>query len=138
MRRLLTALAVALLIGCGDGGPGGFSAPQWPIGPGAPSAPEPPGPLTFVWAMVVEDSGICIEEARIEIVQGPGAGRGSIQETPCDAWWFGGVTFDSLSVGIGLTLRATAPGYAGVEKKVIPTPGAQTAVLLTPARLKLD
>ena len=42
----------------------------------------------------------------------------------------GGFEFDSLTAGIPMTLRVSAPGYVDLDTTVTPTLGIQQAVLL--------
>ena len=46
----------------------------------------------------------------------------------------GGFEFDSLTAGIPMTLRVSAPGYVDLDTTVTPTLGIQQAVLLEPSR----
>jgi hypothetical protein len=94
-----------------------------------------PTPLTQLWGMVVEDSGVCIAGATITVVAGQRAGQSIKQTTPCDAWAIsGGVVFRDLTPGVAMTLRASAAGYADEEKTVVPHLGPQTAVLFVALR----
>ena len=129
MRRILSIAAIAIAAGCSsDEGTG--------MGPGpAPGEPPVVPATTFLWVMVVEDSGVCIPGATIRALQGQRAGESFTQKTPCDAWAYdGGVLFENLRIGEEMTLQATAPGYLAQEKRVVPTSGAQTAFLFTPSR----
>jgi hypothetical protein len=85
--------------------------------------------------MVVDEAGLCIVGATIEVVDG--AGHAVTQTTPCDAWAYdGGVVFRDLTPGVEMTLRASASGYAAQEKTVVPSLGPQMAVLFTPTRIR--
>jgi uncharacterized protein (DUF39 family) len=85
--------------------------------------------------MVVEDSGICIDDAAIQVIAGQAVGQIGTQREKCDAWSYsGGVIFRDLTPGVAITLRASASGYAPQEKTVVPTLGPQTAVIFTPSR----
>ena len=88
----------------------------------------------FVWAMVVDQSGICIAGATIYVVSGPAAGQTFVQDPECDAWSYsGGVFFGNLSAGDTMTLRASAPGYGSMEKTAIASPSGQVVEFdLTP------
>ena len=44
------------------------------------------------------------------------------QDLPCDAWDFGGLNLNGLTVGVETTLRASAAGYATQDFKVTATP----------------
>ena len=113
---------------------------------GTPTAPNPPvttdsptltqGALTWLWGMVIDPSGVCIEDAMVEVVCGQAKGQSVMQETPCDAWgYYGGFVFNDLVPGVEMTLRASAPGWSTEEQTVVPHLGGQTAVLITLERL---
>ena len=92
----------------------------------APAAELPlPPPVVFsgngfVWGHVVMDSGVCIEGAVVEIIDGPGFGRKQTQRTPCDAWSYGdGFEFGNLPMGARITLKASAKGYSSEELVVV-------------------
>jgi hypothetical protein len=90
----------------------------------------PPGPLTFLLAMVLDENGVCIEGAAIQVVRGQRLGETIVQTTPCSEWDYGGgVEFREVMPGVEMTLRAVAPGYAAKEMTVIPKLGPQTALL---------
>lgn len=106
-----------------------------PFGPAVGTEPSIPSGPAFLWVMVVASSGICLEGATIEVVSGQRAGEKITQKTPCDAWSYdGGVTFQNLTAGLPMTLRATAPGYSVQEQTIVPASGPQTSVLFTPSR----
>jgi hypothetical protein len=70
-------------------------------------------------------------------VRGQGLGQSVTQTTPCDAWGYeGGVIFRDLTPGVEMTLRASASGYAALEKTVVPSSGPQMAVLFAPSRIQ--
>ena len=101
----------------------------------SPVAPSPVNSTTFLWAMVVDGTGVCIPGASIEVVIGQGAGQTFAQATPCTAWTDdGGVVFSNLTPGRAMTLRALAPGYVPQEKSVVTSSGPQQSLLLTPSR----
>jgi hypothetical protein len=116
-------------------------APPEPAPP-EPAPPEPAPPPEsskpgIVWAMVVEDSGVCIPDATVQVVAGPGRGQGGKQETPCDAWGYGGgITFEGLTAGAKTTLRASAPGYTARERVVIPKSGSYSAEIFELSRTR--
>ena len=136
----LLLVAVATSACSGDSNP----APTvpYPTVPDAPAPPPPPPPasgpsssLTFLWGMVIEGSGVCIVGASVRVLDGQRAGVSMTQETPCDAWAYsGGFWFDSLTPGVPMTLRLSAPGYVDLDTTVTPTGGAQQAFLFEPAR----
>jgi hypothetical protein len=87
--------------------------------------------------MVVDESGVCIVGATVQVVRGQGVGQSVKQTTPCDAWAYdGGFVFRDLTPGVEMTLRASASGYAEQEKIVAPSSGPQMAVLFAPSRIR--
>ena len=137
MRLALVIFMFAALFGCAETrNPTGPAAP--PVQTPAPepgSTPTPPPPPTasgWVWVMVVEESGICIDQATVRVIAGQQLGASREQDGYCDAWWVGGVVFQNLVPGEPMTLRVSAPRYLDVEITVIPATGAQRAVLVTP------
>jgi hypothetical protein len=111
-------------------GPREFEIPGSPISPASPVASGP----AFIWALVVDPSGVCIAGATIYVVSGPFAGHTFLQDSNCDAWAYsGGVTFAGLAVGVTMTLRATAVGYTSVEKTAVAASSGQAVEFdLTP------
>lgn len=133
MRFALTVLTTLTLFGCS----GESALPTAPTSPVSPLSPLPPtsGASAWLWAMVVEESGICIADATIQVIAGQGVGQIATQNESCDAWSDGGVMFKDLTPGVEMTLRASASGYAPQEKAVVPTLGPQTAVIFVPSRI---
>ena len=130
MKLAAIVLAVFTLSACaGDTGPHAPPAPNDIVSTPFPAA------RAFLWGMIVEDSGVCIEGATVRVVRGQRAGESMTQTTPCDAWSFGGFTFRDLTPGVEMTLRASAPGYADEEQTVRPSSGPQQAMLFTPRLL---
>jgi hypothetical protein len=128
MRLALTVLTTLALFGCsGETG--------LPTAPTSPVSPLTSGALAWLWAMVVEESGICIRDATIQVIAGQAVGQIATQNEECDAWSDGGVIFKDLTPGVEMTLRASASGYAPQEKTVVPTLGPQTAVIFVPSRI---
>ena len=128
MRFALLGLATLTLVGCSQ------NSPQ--RSPVAPSPSPAPTCLTctngVLFAMVVDEAGVCIDGATIQVVGGQSAGVSVPQTTPCDVWDAdGGVWLKDLTPGVAMTLRATAPGWAPLEKTVVPSSGPQQAVLFT-------
>ena len=141
MKLAFLLLTLVALSGCAEmRSPTGPTAPpvQTPAPePGTPStSPPPPSASAWVWVMVVHDSGVCFDEATVRVIAGQqvGASATQVQDGSCNAWWFGGVVFRNLIPGEPMTLRVSAPGYLDVDITVIPTTGAQQAVLVTPTR----
>jgi hypothetical protein len=136
MKFALIVFASLTLLGCSqESGQPLPTAPGQPV-PSASPAPTP-NSLTFLWVMVLEDTGVCIVGATVEVVRGQGLGQSITQETPCDAWDYGGgAVFRDLTPGVEMTLRASASGYAAQERNVVPSLGGQMAVLLAPSRIQ--
>jgi hypothetical protein len=87
--------------------------------------------------MVVDEAGVCIVGATVQVVRGQGLGQSITQTRPCDAWAYdGGVVFSDLTPGVEMTLRASAAGYAAQERHVVPSSGAQMAVLFATSRIQ--
>jgi hypothetical protein len=127
MQKALRILAGLTLLGC--------SEEITPYRLFTPS--DPPASLTFLWGMVVEDSGICIPGATVTVVGGQALGQRITQKTPCDAWAYdGGFVFQNLTAGVAMTLRVSALGYAEEERTVVPSTGPQTAVIFAPPRIQ--
>jgi hypothetical protein len=127
MRLALTALGMFVLVGCSSD----------TVAPTAPTSP--PVALSssaFVVAMVVpaDGSGICIPDAKVEVVAGQARGLTATQSEPCDVWDAGGIHFGDLRPGAEMTLRASAPGYSAQEKVVIPRAGPQGATIFELSR----
>lgn len=132
MKFALTIVATLTLLGCSRDSP--QPSPAAPSPPSVPSA-SPASNNAFLWAMVVDESGVCIDGATIQVVRGQSAGLSVPQTTPCAVWDYdGGVFIKDLTPGVAMTLRATAPGWASLEMTVVPSSGQQGAVLLTPSR----
>ena len=137
MRFALLVLATLTLVGCSQDSP-----QRSPVAPGPSRVPPFPTCLTCnnelasLFALVVDEgSGVCIEGATIQVVGGQSAGVSVPQTTPCDVWDAdGGVWFKNLAPSDAMTLRATAPGWAPLEKIVVPSPGAQVAVVFELSR----
>jgi hypothetical protein len=131
MKFALLLVATLTLVGCSHDSP--QRSPAAPSPTPVPTAE--PASSAFLWAMVVDESGACIGGATIQVVGGQSAGVSVPQTTPCDAWAYdGGVVFKDLTPGVAMTLRATAPGWAPLEKTVVPSSGATGAILFTPSR----
>jgi len=87
--------------------------------------------------MVVDQAGVCIPGATIQVVAGQDVGEPITQETPCDAWAYsGGVEYHKLNAGVRMTLRAAAPGYAAEDTTVTPGSGPLSAIIFAPLPLR--
>ena len=87
--------------------------------------------------MVIEKSGACITGGTVTVIEGQASGKWQVQVTPCDVWGYGGgFTFNGLTPGVSLTLRASASGYATQDVVVIPQTSQSTVfeILLTPVQ----
>jgi hypothetical protein len=130
MRHASRLLAVVILAGCAEAA--GPSDPP----PRVPATPAPPPavvPITgaFVWGVVVDPSGACLAKATVHVMSGPGAGQSAEQVTPCGVWDDeGGFAFGSLTSGVAMTIRASAPGYVAQEVTVVPDRGPLTATVI--------
>ena len=128
MRFALLFVGTLTLVGCSHDSP-----QRSPVAPSPPLVPTAsPASSAVLWTMVVSESGACIDGATIQVVSGQSAGVTVPQTTPCDAWAYdGGVLFKDLTPGVAMTLRATAPGWAPLEKTVVPSAGPYSALLFT-------
>lgn len=96
-----------------------------------PTEPPAPAGKAFIWGHVVEESGVCIVGAVVEIVKGPNAGQKFVQDEPCTVWDSAGFIFDDLPLGVPMTLRATREGFHPQEREVSTyTSGAGTDIVL--------
>lgn len=88
----------------------------------------------WLWVMVLDPSGVCVDGAVIEIVSGQGKGLEGAPLATCDAWnWEGGYLIYGLDPGESLTIHASASGYQDGEKTFLPStaerPQASTITL---------
>ena len=136
MNRAASILAALILSACS-----GESGPRTPTGPASSQPPTqtpraPGAASTFLWGMVVDESGVCIPGATVLVVRGQRAGERLAQTTPCGAWDYdGGFLFENLTPGVEMTIRASAPGHADDERTITPSAGPQTVHLFGGARL---
>jgi hypothetical protein len=92
---------------------------------------RPPTGSARLWVMVIDESGVCIDGATIQIVGAEGAGDPIPQLTPCSAWDVdGGLLLTGLAPDEEVTLRGAARGYAPREMSFRPFPGAFRAVFI--------
>ena len=134
MRITRTVLSTLTLLGCSQ-----ESVQRLPTSPDPLVDPpvRPATSLTFLWGMVVHQSGVCIDGATATVVRGQGLGRSITQTTPCDAWAYdGGFVFKDLTPGVEMTLRVAAFGYAEEERTVVPSSGPQMAVIFAPSPIR--
>ena len=141
MRFALPILTTLALLGCSsaDSTPTAPSpsptapvsaAPKPPAPTPNPPAPTPnppaptPGATASFWAIVIPQGGggVCIVGAKVEIVAGQAIGQSGTMPEVCDVWWINGAFFKGLTVGVEMTVRASAPGYLAQEITVMPTP----------------
>jgi hypothetical protein len=131
MKFAMTILATFTLVSCSQDN---FGRP-----PTAPASPTPTPAVkqgAFIWAMVVDEAGVCIVGATVRVVRGQHLGQEITQTTPCDAWdWDGGAVFENLTPGVEMTLRGSAAGYSAQEKTVVP-PGPPQALILAVSRAR--
>ena len=132
MKVALVTLVTLILLGCSQQSSQGVPTAPGPVQTAAP-VPTPSAFASF-WGMVVDETGVCIVGATLEVVRGQGAGLSFTQTAPCDVWSYdGGVVLMDLTPGVEMTFRAYAAGYAAQEKTIVPS-GTQ-AVLFTPSRI---
>ena len=130
MRFALIVLMTLMAHGCSAD-----SAQRLPTAPSSPSTTPAPNPTpapnsTAVYGFVLKSSGLCIDGATVQIVRGQASSQSITQTTPCDAWSYGGgFTFENVTAGVEVTIRASATGYATKEMTLIPTSGWITVVL---------
>ena len=111
------------ILGCSQGST--QRSPTAPTPPVAtpPPQPAPPAPSNryALWGVVVTSSGVCIEGATVEVVEGPELlGVRVAQTLPCDLRRStGGFGFDDVPPAM-MTLRASAPGYVSQEQTIEP------------------
>jgi hypothetical protein len=136
MKFAPTILATLAFFGCSQGDV--YRLPTAPAPPVPSASPAPTASsLTSLWVMVVEETGMCIVGASVQVVRGQGLGQSITQTTPCDAWAYdGGVVFRDLTPGVELTLRSSASGYIALERTIVPSLGPQMAVLFAPSRVQ--
>ncbi len=142
-------LLFAALLCSGCRSDGISRAPTNGFVPTAPAPPlqTPPGSIPVVtisgtaagwlWVMVMDGSGVCIDGAAIEIVSGQGKGFKGTPSASCDAWdWDGGYMIYGLVPGESLTIRASAAGYIDSEKTFFPAGAeSQQASFITLSKL---
>jgi hypothetical protein len=123
LTKLACIVLAILASGCFDD----VSAPRQGETLGSPNIPT----LTassgagFIWALVVDPSGVCIAGATIYVVSGPYAGQTFAQDSNCDAWSYSGGVWFGLDVGVTMTLRASAAGYTPMEKTAVAASSGQ-------------
>ena len=129
MRFALPILTTLALLGCSSGAavptaPSPSFTATAPVSP-APNPPAPTqGATASFWAIVVPQGGggACIVGATVEIVAGQAIGQSGTMPEVCDVWWINGAFFRGLTVGVAITVHASAPGYLAQEMTVMPTP----------------
>ena len=109
--------------------------PPIPVPPSGPPVP-PNSSLGTVWILVVDDSGVCVDSASVTVLSGQRVGESVQQITPCGRWDAGGgIEFRSLTPGVAMTLRVSAPGYLTLERTVLPATGTYTAWEIYPKKI---
>ena len=141
MRFRIATVIVLFLTGC--------SSEHTPyIGPTAPApeipdgTPGPPASTTgtaLLWVMVVGENGACLDGGAIQLLSADGAGELIPQETPCNAWGYGGgITLRELTPGVAVRLRGTARGYTSRDATFLPfrVPGSYQVVSIELTRTR--
>ncbi|PYP78240.1 MAG: hypothetical protein DMD35_11960 [Gemmatimonadetes bacterium] len=83
--------------------------------------------------MVIDGTGVCIDDATVQVVGGQSVGPSVVQDANCDAWSYdGGVLFQNLTPGVEMTIRATTPSGRVQEKTVMPAVGVYSVTLFSP------
>lgn len=112
-RSIVGTLAfAAILCACSE-----TSSSGGPTSPEAPAAQPPMSTVGAIAGFVLDESRDCVIGARIEMVDGPGAGTAFVQ-TYCHFWGYesdNGYSFVNLPVGSRITIRASAKGYKASE-----------------------
>ena len=94
-----------------------------------------PPDMAFLWGVVIDDFGGCLEGVTVSVIAGQARGRSVVQATPCGMWDYGGgFLFKHLMPGEPMTIRASAPGYVPKDTTLVPTSGPQLATLITPSK----
>jgi hypothetical protein len=68
-------------------------------------------------------------------VAGQAIGQSGTMPEVCDVWWVNGAFFTNLTVGVQMTVRASAPGYLAHEITVMPTPDHPGPLMATVIKL---
>jgi hypothetical protein len=129
--RFAVAISMSLILfGCsGDNTP--LTAPGSPV----TTVPVPPAPTAgsaTLWVIVVQENGICILGAKVDVIVKDTVVQSATITEPCDAWWVDGLFFKDLTPGVEVTLRASAAGYVSQEKTAMPwpMPGSMWATII--------
>ena len=124
IRFVITLICAAFLSACLDGRE---RLPTYPITTEPPTnTPTPQPPIAAIGSIagfVIDADEQCIIGARVEMIDGPQAGKSFVQ-TVCGFWDYGadlGYSFHNLPAGVAVTIRATAEGYKPAEKTAVPT-----------------
>jgi hypothetical protein len=128
MKLAPTVIATLLFLGCGTDATSpsmpateNRTIPSTDVARTEVEVPRGSGPGK-VWGMVIDWSGVCVDDATVTVLDGPLAGLRVRQATPCDVWWVdGGFWIEGLFPGFGVTVRASAPGYADSEQVLMPS-----------------
>lgn len=92
--------------------------------PTSPPPFEPPAAQTAsIWGHVVQANGLCLVDATVEIIDGPGVGQKVVQKDgSCSLWDYSSeYTLRDLPVGATVRLRASREGYIPEERAVVVT-----------------
>ena len=115
-------VGAALLTGCMDLAEP-VARPRDPTTTTAPPSSAPQTSIGSVAGFVIDESDQCIIGARVVLIDGPRAGAVFVQ-TVCGFWDYGenlGYSFHDLTIGVPVTVRATATGYMPAERRALPS-----------------
>lgn len=76
------------------------------------------GAPTWLWGLVVDRSGVCIDGVTVEVVRGQRLGERITQQTPCDAWAdYGGFVFGDVMAGVEFDYSRLGTGLCSSGRK---------------------
>jgi hypothetical protein len=134
MRLALIVLTLLPLLACSREGvpPGIPTAPSTSSPLPAPDPPAPPAASAGeIRVMVVGPDGACIPDATVQVIAGDAGGPSARQTEPCGVWDYGGeLLFKGLTVGVDVTLRASAPDYIARDQTATPETAPVRAIIV--------
>ena len=124
-------VVAALLAACSHIDSDRIAAPRLESPP--PTTPPENSAVGSVDGFVVGEAGVCLSDATVQIVTGPGTGRQMVQKAACDAWAYGnGFSFDSLPFAATVTIRAERVGYQSRDVELAVGVPAFAVIVLLP------